>query len=184
MWNATMYHTRYTGVLYLLRIDRVGKVGGGVGIYVRADITSKILYCSKGELTRPEFLFVEILINCTKILLCTVYRASKISDMSEFETVLFEISPMYDNIVIGGDFNTNLLLSSARKTQLLNMFNYCNMSVLPLQPTYQHNLDFNASLLDLFFVNNLDKVLNYGQFSHAAISKHDIIFLSYSIKDN
>ncbi|KAF4517460.1 hypothetical protein B566_EDAN004498 [Ephemera danica] len=49
-------------------------------------------------------------------------------------------------------------------------------------PTYQHSPAYNPTLLDLLIVNNKEKVINFGQISDHGISKHDLIFLSYSVK--
>jgi hypothetical protein len=85
----------------VFRLDRVGKGCGGVCIYIRSDIPTKIISKSKGDLTRPEFLFVEISIIYCNILLCAFYRAPTLKGMSEFESTLYELTPLYEHIIVG-----------------------------------------------------------------------------------
>ena len=166
----------------LIRHDRVGKGGGGVCMYIAENIRAKVMYKSELNLEKPEFLIVEIIVNHTKILLITVYRAPTISCLTEFENVLFDFVPNYENVIIGGDFNTNLLIASPRRKEFKSIIESCNLYIIQSGPTYQHSPAYNPTLLDLLIVNNKEKVINSGQISDHGISKHDLIFLSYSVK--
>lgn len=167
------------------RNDRTGKRGGGVGIYCRSDIKSKIIAQSDGPYSaRPEFLIVEMLFNKQKLLVAVVYRPPKIGYMNEFETILLNLIPTYEHIVVFGDFNTNLLNNSPDVIQLTSIFNSCNMTILPLNPT-NHTITSKThshTLIDLIVISNPDKAVTYGQLPVPSISTHDLIYLSYSLR--
>ena len=87
------------------RIDRNSN-GGGILVYVREDIPSKIL--SNFTLS-TESVIIEINLRRKKWLLCCTYNAHKnlISNhLSEISKALDIYSSSYDNIVIMGDFNS------------------------------------------------------------------------------
>jgi hypothetical protein len=164
------------------RHDRVGKGGGGVGVYIRDDLSYNFVASSNLEIKRPEFLFFEVSINSFKILCGVVYKPPQVGFLSDIEDTLLDILPNYDHIIIAGDFNTNLLENSRRSINLKNMFNSLSLDILPLSATYQHSLLYNPTLLDLLICNNKNKIINHGQISDHSISKHHLIFLSYNIK--
>jgi hypothetical protein len=166
----------------LHRHDRIGKGGGGVGAYIRDDLTYNFVAASNLDIHKPEFLFFDIVINSLKILFGVVYKPPQVGFLSDIEDTLLEILPTYDHIIIAGDFNTNLLENSRRSNNLKNMFNSLSLEILPLSATYQHSLLHNPTLLDLLICNNKNRIINHGQIPDHAISKHHIIFLSYNIK--
>jgi hypothetical protein len=136
---------------------------------------------SDGNLSRPEFSFLEILTNNTKILLRVVYKAPHISYISYFEDALLRLLPLYDHVILGGDFNTNLLIDNSKSRPLRNIFDSCALHVLPIYPTYQLSLSYNPTWLDLLIVNIVDYVVNYGKIDDHGISKHSVIFLSFNL---
>lgn len=83
----------------------------------------------------------------------------------------------YSDIVIAGDFNSNVLverkLTDPMKTIGLTPAN----SVTPTFFTSTSN-----TLLDDIFVSNRQKMLHYEQLSAPTFSKHDLIFLNYNIQ--
>ena len=166
----------------LLRNDRIGKRGGGVAMYVRKDLTPKIILQSPGEYaSRPEFLFLEIHVSLQKCLLGVVYKPPNVSQITDIETALLNLLPLYENVVIMGDFNINLLATNSHSTvHLLNMFQSCNMSVLTSEPT--HHTTYSDTLLDIIVTNNPQKVIKHGQIEAPGISAHDIIYLEYSLQ--
>jgi hypothetical protein len=168
----------------IIRNDRLGKVGGGVAIYLRSHISSKVLchslphYCSK-----PEYLFIEIAINNTKCLLSVCYRPPKIGFLSEFENALLNYMPSYNNILVLGDFNTDLLNPGTFDyRQLTSIFYSCNLSFLPFDAT--HHTAHSHTLLDLIAVSDPSQILHHGQISVTGISSHDLVFCVYSISYN
>ena len=101
-----------------------------------------------------EYLFIEIAAVDSKILIGTVYRPNKTIDITTLIDSLQDISMTYNNIVIAGDFNSNLLIETSLKTDFASLGLYpCNTVV----PT--HFISTCNTLLDLFFVNDLSKCL-------------------------
>ena len=97
-------------------------------------------------------MFIAISSVDSKILIGTVYRPNCSIDISSFLDVVEQFSLPYDNIVLGGDFNSNLLSENhlSLKMSALGLHS-CNTS-FPTHFTHTSN-----TLLDLFFVNNLSK---------------------------
>jgi hypothetical protein len=164
---------------HLLRHDRVGKGGGGVCAYIRDDLHFNIVCTSNLDILRPEFLFFDIIINNYKILFGVVYKAPHLGYLSDVEDALLDILPTYDNVLLSGDFNVNLLDNSRRSCNLINMFSALSLGILPLSATYQHSILHNPTWLDLLITNNRNKILNFGQISDHGVSKHHLIFMSF-----
>ncbi|XP_075150647.1 uncharacterized protein LOC142224746 [Haematobia irritans] len=156
----------------LFRADRQTN-GGGVAIYLRDTLRCNLIDSSE-SFQIHEHLFLEVLCNDTKILLGCIYRPNRQVSIEPIISKLESISVEYSDIVITGDFNSNVLLEKnlvdAMETLNLNLVNSCN-------PT--HFSTTVNTLLDLVFVNNNERVLHYDQLSGSGFSKHDIIFLSY-----
>lgn len=169
------------------RVDRATHAGG-VAIYIKTGIKFSVVCTSNdvdfvedvdgidnaGEVNLVEYLFLEIKSEGRKFLLGSVYRPNKSINMSRFMKTLWSLTACYDDIVIVGDFNSNILVDCS----FLN-----NMIPLGLQspnicmPT--HFTTTTNTLLDLFLVNNISKVLLYDQISAPCFSKHDLIFIAY-----
>lgn len=150
--------------------------GGGVAVYIRDGLLCKeVLRNSVGS--EIEYLFLEILTHDrTKLLIGSVYRASCYMTVSPFISVLEDVTIQYEDIVIIGDFNNNLLtenpLIGPMKTLDLHPVNTLN-------PTHFH--DTSSSLIDLVFVNHRSRVLLYDQLSAPAFSRHDLLFMTYDL---
>lgn len=167
----------------LLRNDRTGKGGGGVAIYLRADIPHKILDVSPSQYSHSaEHLFIEVTFQHTKLLMGVLYSpSSQIDYFSSLETKLELLSPLYEHTIILGDFNTCLLKSDYRTQKLLSLVTSLNMEILPLSATHHAPQYANPSLLDLILVSNPSMVVTHGQLS-APFSFHDLIYLTYKIR--
>ena len=89
------------------RIDR-NCHGGGIMLYVRADIPSKLL---STELLPMEGFYVEINLQKKKWLLCCSYNPNKNTIKSHIEILhkgLALYSPKYENFIVLGDFNVGM----------------------------------------------------------------------------
>jgi exonuclease III len=169
----------------LVRNDRTGKRGGGVAFYVRDDVKFKIISKSPSEYSSsPEYLFIEVMFNSHCLLLGVVYRPPQVRFLSCIEELLFDLLPMYPESIILGDWNINLLSNSCDVDQFRSLLDACNLHVLPLNPTH-HIITPDRqthSTIDHIIVADKEKVLQHGQFSVTEISKHDLIFVSYSAR--
>ena len=89
------------------RIDR-NCHGGGIMLYVRADIPSKLL---STELLPMEGFYVEINLQKKKWLLCCSYNPNKNTIKSHIEILhkgLALYSSKYENFIVLGDFNVGM----------------------------------------------------------------------------
>ena len=152
----------------IFRADRLKqnvKRSGGVAIFVKNKIPCKFV----------EYLFIEIHSTDSKMLIGSIYRPHRSIDCLPILNVIQDISFVYDNVVICGDFNSNALCDDSLISEMLSLGLYsCNL----FMPT--HFSKFSNSLLDMFFVSNLSNKLLYDQLSCSAFSKHDLIYLCYN----
>ena len=133
------------------RLDRkiFGAFGGGLLLYVREDIPSKLLkLCPINE--NFECFFIEINLYKKKWLICGNYnpKTSMISNhLHELSKCLDSYLPRYDNVILMGDFNAEPSLSS--------MNNFCelyNLKNLVKEPTCFKNPE-NPKMIDLILTN-------------------------------
>lgn len=168
---------------FIYRNDRLNRSGGGVCAYIKKQITTSILYFSDNTLNgRPEFLFLDCILNCTHVLIAVCYKPPNVSytHLSDFESILLDFMPRYRHVIVMGDFNCDLLgPATYAQTYLTTMLRSCNMTILPLQPT--HHTATTDTLLDVIAVSDPDNVVKHGQYSTPGLSKHDLIFFVYNL---
>ena len=165
----------------LHRHDRHGlKTGGGVAMYVRNDIKTKLILTST-ENSGIELLFIELQIALKKCALGVVYWPPGTGNISELHEHLAYIAATYQNIIVMGDFNVNLLnVNSSETKHYRDMYHSIHFNVLDLQPT--HHSKNADTWLDHIIVANKESVCSHGQISMPGISRHDLLFLFYSLK--
>ena len=166
----------------LIRNDRIGKGCGGVAIYLRADLQFSIISQSPSNYSNSaEHLFIEVFYHHTKFLLGVYYSPSlRVDYFSSFQTQLENLCPLYEHVIILGDFNTCLMKNDSRSNKLLNLTSSMNINILPLAATH-HAPNFQPSLIDLILVSNRDFVASHGQLT-SPFSYHDLIYLSYKLR--
>ena len=130
------------------RLDCCSK-GGGLLLFVRGDILSRILTEYK-TLTNVECIFIEISIRKKNWLLCCSYNPYK----SNISTHMHHLSKgldiymnKYDNILFLGDFN-----SETSENYLDDFCNVYNLRNIVTEPTCFKNPE-NPSCIDLFLIN-------------------------------
>uniref|UniRef100_A0A2A4JPY6 Uncharacterized protein n=1 Tax=Heliothis virescens TaxID=7102 RepID=A0A2A4JPY6_HELVI len=166
----------------LIRNDRTGKGGGGVAVYLRADIPFKIISSSPSMYSESaEYLFLEVVLNHNKMLLGVLYSPNlNVDYFDSLYSLLDDFSPLYEHLVLMGDFNTCLLKDDSRARKLQSLISSFNLHLLPLSATH-HFPNCTPSLLDLMIVSKTNSVSLHGQLT-ASFSYHDLIFLSYRIR--
>ena len=81
----------------------------------------------------------------------------------------------YNDVVILGDFNSNILVESSFKDSMESI------GITPANHTSPtHFSKSSSTLLDLILVGDSSKVLMYDQLSAPCFSKHDLIFTTYN----
>ena len=134
------------------RIDR-NRDGGGVLIYVRDDIPSKLL--SKHNFTKNvEGLFLEVNLRKSKLLFFAGYRSDHevhgLSKSDFLEQISFALDKYssYDKILIAGDFNID------KEEEILQEFLFeQNMKNMVKDSTCYKNIE-NPSCIDLFLTSS------------------------------
>lgn len=157
----------------IFRADRDTRAGG-VAIYVKDSIKCNFK-CKFSTGEKVEYLFVEVISEGAKMLIGCVYRPDKYIDMTLFMDELERLTTSYTDLIIAGDFNCNVLMDSYVTD---NMISIGLAAINRAIPT--HFTSRGSTLLDLFFVNNMSKVILYDQLSAPCFSKHDLIFTTYN----
>lgn len=159
----------------IFRADRE-RHGGGVAIYINKKLNSKL--CRKSDPNSPiEYIFCEILSFNNRILVGCVYRPNRNISFGDFFHMLEITTVSFKDIIIAGDFNSNILSESILLDNMLPLGLSSTNSSMPTHYTQTTN-----TLLDLFFVSESSRVLLYDQISAPCFSKHDLIFLIYNVQ--
>lgn len=157
----------------LFRCDRE-TLGGGVSVYIKKNICSKIL-CKSNSQDVIEYLFIEIQSRGNKLLLGCVYRPNRRICTQNFHSVLENVAIGYEDIIVCGDFNSNILTENKILDDMHSIGMYPTNTTTPTHYSTTVN-----TLLDIFFVGNQQKVLLYDQLAASCFSRHDLIFVSYN----
>lgn len=171
----------------LRRVDREDGYGG-VAIYIRnginfnikctsRDVCSLVDIDSADPMNFVEYLFIEVKSDGRKLLVGSVYRPNRNINTRRFVQTLEVLTAMYDNIIIAGDFNSDLLADRS----LLNEFSALGLAS-PNTTTPTHFTETTNTLLDLFLVGEESSILLYDQLSAPCFSKHDLIFMTYNFQ--
>lgn len=177
--SETWFHFSVSDGIYqlpgfnLFRADRETNAGG-VCIYIKNGLKCNVKLTSDNT-SQIEFLFLEMITeDKNKILIGAVYRPNRRIQIDSLMASIADISVEYNDIIIAGDFNSNLLENNTLVDSTFILGLYPVNTTIPTHFSYLTN-----SLLDAFFVNQKNKVLLYDQLSAPAFSKHDLIFLTY-----
>lgn len=166
---------------HMLRIDRKHCRGGGICLYHKSDILCKIIDASNDSFeNRTEYMLVEIRMNYQRFLLGVFYCPPGIDCSNVLEQKLADLSLSYSNVVLIGDFNTNLKKDCARSNRFREVLNSFGLFCINNEPT--HFFSGGSSLIDLILTNNSNFVRNFNQVAAPGFSQHDIIFSSLNLK--
>lgn len=162
----------------MIRNDRCGKIGGGLIIYLKKWLKYKTIEASQVLIGNHtiEFIFCEVLCNGSKLLIGNFYNHPDLECSDLISHKLTEFGILYDEIILMGDFNTNILKQCGKTDRFLDTLNAFGLRNVGQEPTFFHS--HGASQLDLIISNNPDKILKFGQISVPLISHHDLIFAS------
>ena len=144
----------------VIRHDRVGRLGGEVLMYIKTGNKFNVLKKSTHEIgvITTEFIAVEVTFHHNKLLIISLYNPPGLDCSDLLNELLSDFSPNHENVFLLGDFNTNILETTACKAiRFLNTLTTYSMSNLGCEPTFFHRN--GASQLDLIITNNPSKVL-------------------------
>lgn len=179
--NSLQFRFEIDG-FHFFRNDREVKGGGGTGIYcAKALKPREVAKSAPGSCI--EYIFIEFCSSQGKILVGAFYNAPPSNNkISEIEGVLTNLTPLYDKIIFCGDFNINLMKSSAEKRRLLSILEGFSLQYLKFNATCHSPIASESSLLDYVVVNDSSLVKVHGQVPVPSISEHDLLFVSLNIR--
>lgn len=167
----------------LIRNDRkTGLRGGGVAIYYKNYLNCKIIYKSDDN-SAVEFLLTEISDNRQRCLVACVYNPSRSFDLINFFQTLQEYCSQYENIILCGDLNIDLLENERKSMELTDNLASVGLFVVNKYAT-RFGPNSKPSLLDVTCVVDMKNVNHFEQLSLPGVSDHDMLFLSYNIEFN
>lgn len=131
--------------------------GGGVAAYVQKNINAKVINKSD-DTSSIEYLFIECKSATTSTAIGICYNPPPADNLGNLEAVLAELSTNYDEILLMGDFNVDILKSDNEKTtEFMNFWYGLNLTPITFGPTRFGC--HGQSSLDLFIVKNPSKVI-------------------------
>ena len=111
------------------------------------------------------------------MLLIAVYNPPDVDCCNVLDDLLSDYSIKYENILLLGDFNTNLLDRNSTRTRAFkDILSTFSMSSAGHELTHFHRN--GCSQLDLILSNDNSKILRFSQVDIPVLSHHDLIFAS------
>lgn len=162
----------------LLRNDRQLRRKGGVALYVRKSLRVRVVSESVSVIGTLEYLFVELCLASHKVLLGVMYKPPKVDDIDKLDELLQRFSVSYPEILIAGDFNEDLIVRSAKTRRYVSVVEGASLRFVSEEPT--HFSSTTSTAIDHFMTTSVKNVSRFSQISLPGISKHDLIFLSFS----
>lgn len=171
---------------YLLRNDRCVRRSGGVAVYVKNGLKTNVVQKSLNLST--EYLFFELIFPNSKLLIGAIYKAPRVDEIAVLDEVFAELTASYEDVIIAGDFNENLLVNSnglcsdcvrgnctrCRFSEVLSRYSLYSVGSVPTH----FPVGFSSSQIDLMITNNLHKTTFYNQIS-TGLSAHDLLVMTY-----
>lgn len=167
----------------IFRSDRLNKRGGGLCLYVRKHYTCKKILLPKSN-DLAEMLWVEVSTKKAKIAVGVLYKPPKIPHAC-FEKVfdsLLHIYTKYQNTILLGDFNVNMLTPESAEVKSLNNFIVEPFELKQLIKSPTRITQNSRTLIDLIFVSHEENVLFSGCCDAPGISDHHFTYMAYNIK--
>uniref|UniRef100_A0A0A9YIX2 RNA-directed DNA polymerase from mobile element jockey n=1 Tax=Lygus hesperus TaxID=30085 RepID=A0A0A9YIX2_LYGHE len=164
-----------------VRNDRTGKGGGGVALLVSNRLKFKEIARSQAVYSKsPEFIFLDVECSNNHVVVGVIYRPPKIGKIHEVFGLVGNILANHGNLVLLGDFNSDMLSNSSYKKQMDSLIADHDLYLVPMNPT--HCTPTSSTLIDLILVNNMNFITTHGQQAVPAISNHDLIFCALNLK--
>jgi Reverse transcriptase (RNA-dependent DNA polymerase) len=166
------------------RNDRKVKRGGGVAVYVRESLKSKILPCNPRKADHvydftPEYIILEISFLSIRLLFSCIYRAPKIGFMDLFVNDMYNYLFSYEYVITTGDMNARFGSNAFESENIIDVLNMCNLTHIPYENTY--HTATSESNLDVLASNCPTLVQTFGQCPASGFSNHDLIYAVFSL---
>lgn len=159
----------------IFNINRVGRSGGGVALYVKHNLKASLLSKSNGESGEPEYVIIEVKFGNETLLVSCVYRPPKIGYLETFLDEMYYLLPNFNYSIICGDFNARFGSGSYESKLVKELFEKCDHTCIPYEATF--HTEHCDSMLDVIASNFNEKIIEYGQCAAPAFSNHDLIYV-------
>nr|CAI5861793.1 unnamed protein product [Callosobruchus analis] len=157
------------------RNDRQGR-GGGVAVYVRSSIKCKVV-----DIETPtnalECMIITFKVRHSSFCVGIFYRPPKenlLEAIQFLDNKLASLRSEYDELVLLGDFNVNVLIDN-KLNDCLQTYGLKQIITEPTRIT-----ETSATLLDPIFVSNIEKVIANGTVNADTFSDHAMAFCDIS----
>ncbi len=155
------------------------KVGGGVAVFIKSSYVSRVVATSQGEVNRPEFILIDVLVGSEKILVAGIYRPPKIGYLELFKEEIYKHTVNYKYTFVGGDINGRLESKTDETKIILDILRLCNLHCVDFGPTF-HVIGCDSTL-DIISSNCPEYLIDYGQRPATGFSAHDLLYAVFDI---
>lgn len=154
--------------------------GGGVACYIHNSLKVKFLASSPSAFSNsPEFIILEIRSTDSRpLLFSSIYRRPKALLLNDFTFPFNQFSHSYQNIIIAGDLNCNLLRPSFEFCYLHDWTLSQSLHIVLSDATF-HTAS-SDSLLDVFIIDCSHKLFSFAKSDCPFTAGHDLIELTYA----
>lgn len=164
----------------LLRHDRKNKRGGGVALYIKKDLSHRIIRKSHPNAI-SEFLIVELSNGLdTKLAFGVIYNPPPNTNIEHLKTALLETTGRYPHALFIGDFNINFSDNASTSRKFKDFLYKINLHSPSNAPT-NFVPGKNPSQIDLLLVNQKALLKRFSQISPGSFTSHDVIYGSYGV---
>ena len=136
----------------LQRKDHLGKIGGGVAVYFKDSLDC--ISIAKYDNCDIEATWLELKVKSQRLLVGCIYRPPDSEGFyDKFLPILERISANRKNVIITGDFNSNMLDNSGNGKKfkdVLQLVNFKNVIKNPTRVT-----EHSSTIIDLICINNM-----------------------------
>ncbi|XP_074099260.1 uncharacterized protein LOC141527590 [Cotesia typhae] len=164
-------------------IDKTGRYirGGGVACFIHNSIKSKVLYISKvNQLNNPEFILLDVTLpSGSHVFVSSIYRRPQGDLLNEFFTEFGKLYPHFNNIIILGDLNCNLLKTDRAPAHLNSFITDSDLFNVPFGSTY--HTSGTDSWLDVIIIDSQDKLGAFSKSQSPFIGGHDYLSCEYRL---
>ena len=157
--------------------NRAEKRGGGVGFYIKENVTFKRRFDLDIFTDDVESIFIEVFCKLTKIIIAVVYRPPNQSIVNFMNALAIPMETIVNEkkeCILLGDFNIDLLNKISSDTaNFVDTLSTYSLSPLIFKAT--RVTQQSSTLLDNIFTNNLEQIIQSGIFI-CDISDHFPVF--------
>eukprot|EP00112_Aurelia_sp_Birch-Aquarium-sp1_P014347 Seg309.5 transcript_id=Seg309.5/GoldUCD/mRNA.D3Y31 product="RNA-directed DNA polymerase from mobile element jockey" protein_id=Seg309.5/GoldUCD/D3Y31 len=169
----------------LERADRKAGEGGGCLLYCKESL-DMVPYKVRMVDRELESIWVDITFHSQKLLVAVIYRPPKDDKFYEnFQSCLQEILPKRKNILLVGDFDSNMKFTGMSENdcckgkKMLKVLNSCGLK--NLIKTETRITETSKTLIDLVITNAPDKVIKSGVFN-TGIADHSLVYVVLKLR--